>query len=201
MQNLRDRVIELWSVRHIPAHDLKHTLRVASLARRIAAAEGYDPDEAEAAGLLHDLGRLEQDEEDGHSHAGIVRARDLLDELTSFSVDAKERIVDAIGQHSNRHSTGQLANILQDADKLDGLGAIGLVRAYVSKSHLPDYEGHVVSQRGSRQARTISEQIAFQMEWFDMLYTRTAGDIAAPRHAFMRAFLSELQREVAEAAE
>lgn len=201
MQNLRDRVIELWSARHIPAHDLKHTLRVASLARRIAAAEGYDPDEAEAAGLLHDLGRLEQDEEEGHSHAGIMRARELLDELTAFSADAKQRILDAIGQHSNLHSTGRLANILQDADKLDGLGAIGLVRAYVSRSHLPDYQDRVVSERGSRHARTISEQIAFQMEWFDMLYTRTARDVAAPRHDFMRAFLAELQREVEAAAE
>ena len=59
LAELRDSVVELWSGHHVPAHDVKHSLRVAALAARLAAAEGCDPDEAEAAGLVHDVGRLE----------------------------------------------------------------------------------------------------------------------------------------------
>jgi HD superfamily phosphodiesterase len=91
---------------------------------------------------------------------------------------------------------------LQDADKVDGLGAIGLVRAYTSKSHLFDYEeGAVIAAQGFRHAKTISEQIAFQMEWSEMLYTNTAKAIALQRFNFMQSFMEELQREVNESIE
>ncbi len=93
-----------------------------------------------------------------------------------------------------------LANIIQDADKLEGLGAVGLMRAYVSKSHLLDYPEGVIAERGSIAARNISEQIAFQMEWFDMLYTNTAKDMGERRYRFMRKFLSELKTDIDEAS-
>ncbi len=95
LNRLRQRVEQVWSVRYIPAHDIKHTLRVAALARHIATNEGGDPDEAEAAGLLHDLGRLTQDEEAGHAEAGVEWADSILRETTEFSDDAKKRILSA----------------------------------------------------------------------------------------------------------
>jgi uncharacterized protein len=199
LTNLRNRVEQVWSERYIPAHDIKHTLRVAALARRIATHEGADPDEAEAAGLLHDLGRLAQDEEEGHAEAGVGWADSILRATSEFSDDARERILSAVRQHSQLRSHGLLANIIQDADKLEGLGAVGLMRAYVSKSHLIDYPEGVIAERGSIAARNISEQIAFQMEWFDMLYTRTAKDMGGRRYRFMQAFMTELKRDVDEA--
>ncbi len=76
---------------------------------------------------------------------------------------------------------------------------MGLMRAYVSKSHLVDYPEGVIAERGSITPRNISEQIAFQMEWFDMLYTKTAKKMAVRRHRFMRTFLMELKRDIDEA--
>ncbi len=201
LDDLRAKIAELWSKRYVPAHDLKHTLRVASLARYIAQEEGYDPDEAEAAGLLHDMGRLEQDEEEGHDQAGVARSDHLLKEHAEFLEDARERILSAIREHSRKYTTDKLANILQDADKLDGLGAVGLMRAYVSKSHLVDYPEGVIAEQGSRFPQNISEQIAFQVGWYDMLYTRTARDMAKRRHQFMRDFMSELKRDIEEATD
>ena len=200
LDKLRNRVEQVWAVRYIPAHDIKHTLRVAALARHIATHEGGDPDEAEAAGLLHDLGRLTQDEEAGHAEAGVEWADSILRETTEFSDDARQRILSAVRQHSRLRSKGLLANIIQDADKLEGLGAVGLMRAYVSKSHLLDYPEGVIAERGSIAARNISEQIAFQMEWFDMLYTTTAKDMGERRYCFMRDFLSELKTDIDEAS-
>lgn len=195
---LRDVIIEEYkNVSAVAAHDIKHVLRVAGLARTIAQGEGYDPKEAEAAALLHDVGRFTHGEED-HAKAGEVIAREKLDRYTQFPMDVKERILSAICQHSQRESEGVLAHILQDADKLDGLGNIGIVRAYMSKSHLIDYPEEVVVKKGSRNAKTVSEQVAFQMEWYGMLYTKSARAIGKPRYERMQQFMDDLKEEIGE---
>ena len=56
MEKLLNKVKEIYKV-YVPGHDLKHTLRVAGLAKKIALSENYDVDEAVAAALLHDIGR------------------------------------------------------------------------------------------------------------------------------------------------
>lgn len=86
--------------------------------------------------------------------------------------------------------------MIQDADRIDGLGAIGLVRAFTSKSHLPDYPPGVIVLKGSRNAATISEKVAFQMEWYGMLNTETAHRITEGRYRFMMDFMEELKNEV-----
>ncbi len=198
MEQLQAKVKALFADHYIPAHDIKHVLRVAGLAKLIAQSEGVSAEEAEAAGLLHDLGRILQQEEQGHDQAGVELAKELLDDLSHFTTEAKDRIIAAIEQHSAKESDGALAHILQDADKIDGLGAIGLIRAYTSKSHLPDYPEGVIVSQGSRTAATISEQVAFQLEWFEMLYTDSARQIALQRYKFMQDFMLELKREVDE---
>lgn len=197
MEELKNSVIALFKDKYIPGHDIKHILRVAALAKLIARKEGLDEKEAEAAGLLHDLGRIVQEQEDNHDTAGLELAARLI-ESTDFYREAQLRILGAVGQHSQKESVGDLAHILQDADKIDGLGAIGLVRAYTSKSNLVDFVNNEIIATGSRHPNTISEQIAYQMEWYNMLYTDTARQIATRRFEFMKEFLLELQREALE---
>jgi HD superfamily phosphodiesterase len=57
MEDLYARVAVHFGRRTHIAHDIKHATRTARLARHIAQQEGYDPKEAEIAGLLHDMGR------------------------------------------------------------------------------------------------------------------------------------------------
>jgi uncharacterized protein len=196
MRKLREQVAALYTRRHLPAHDLGHSTRVAALARRISLAEAADADEAEAAGLLHDIGYLEEDQEGGHAVAGLPRARALLDACTSFPEDAKTRILSAIRQHSDDTSTGQLANLLHDADRIDMLGAVGLVRSYIYKGELPAYPDSIVATHGLKDGPTIGHFIAYQMRKIGLLHTATAREIAGPRHAFMEAFLAQLKAEV-----
>lgn len=200
MDKLTSRVAELYKT-YIPGHDLKHTLRVASLAKKIAESENYDADEAIAAGLLHDIGRTDDIAEELHAEAGLNVAREALNSCTDFSDDAVERILDAIAQHSNIASFGKLANILQDADKLDGLGAIGISRAYVSKYQIHDYHQDLLTKdfNVGRKVNSIVAQIRMQMEWFGMMYTESAKKMAKRRFDYMKGFLRELEQDILEA--
>jgi uncharacterized protein len=195
MEELYKRVTEIFSKRHHIAHDIKHIIRTAALARYIAGQEGYDEDEAEVAGILHDMGRTVQDEEKGHGPAGVPLARQLLDEYTNYDEITKIRILSAVECHSNLNAIGELTHIVQDADMLDGLGAIGMMRAYTSKANSVDYNSDDIVPSVGKQNATINDQIVYQMEWFGLMHTKTAKKIATNRHNFMVEFFKEFNNE------
>ena len=178
------------------AHGIDHAERVAKLARFIAQKENYDADEAEIAGILHDIGRTVQEEEKGHGPAGVPLASELLDRHTDYDSATKQGVLNAVRDHSDLQTEGRLTHILQDADMLDGLGAIGIMRAYTSKAHLPCYALDNIVPTVGRRYSTIHEQIAFQMEWLEMMHTDTGREIAGHRHALMMQFLDDFKGEV-----
>ncbi len=201
MEKLYKAVRKLFEPYQPLGHDVKHAIRTAVLAKKIAEKEEYDSEEAEAAGLLHDVGRTVKDSKIPHGHQGAPIARALLEKYTDFSEEAKKRIVQAIYVHSELTTEGKLNNILQDADKLDGLGAIGISRAYMTHYHKIDYEPKNIIPAPDNyygKTKTAHEQIAMQMLWNDMLYTQTAKNIAKPRYEFMKRFMEEFKREVEE---
>src|SRR3954470_1076455 len=102
MEELYTRVRERFALYQPLGHDIKHATRTATMARHIALSENYDPDEAEAAGLLHDIGRTVKVSQIPHAHEGAPIAKEFLENYTSFSEDARKRIVDAIYVHSDK---------------------------------------------------------------------------------------------------
>jgi uncharacterized protein len=196
MTELHTEIAHHFNERTHIAHGLDHVERVAALARFIAENESYSPEEAEVAGLLHDIGRTVQEEEKGHGPAGVPLASELLDKHTAFDPAAKQRILNAVRDHSDFKPEGRLTHILQDADMLDGLGAIGIMRGYTSKASLPCYDpSDIVPQVGERNT-TIHGQLAFQMEWLEMMHTDTGRIIATRRHTLMKGFLQDFKLEV-----
>lgn len=182
---------------HHIAHGMDHAERVARLARYIAEKEDYhDPQVAEVTGLLHDIGRTVQKEEKNHGPAGVPLARELLEQYTTYDHETKERILDAIRDHSDFKAYGELTHIVQDADKLDGLGAIGLMRGFTSNAYLPLYDpANLVPTEGKRETN-ITAQIAFQLEWVGMMETETGRALAQKRSQIMRDFLWVFVAEV-----
>jgi uncharacterized protein len=129
LRALRDAMAQLLD--DDPGHDLEHSLRVAGWALR-CAAETVCPRECVAAALLHDLVNLPKDhpERASASERSAAEARDLLPRH-GFDAPASERIARAIEDHSfSRGATPRdpLGDALQDADRLEALGALGLMR-------------------------------------------------------------------------
>jgi hypothetical protein len=81
---------------------------------------------------------------------------------------------------------------------LDGLGAIGIIRAFMSRSHLAPYEPEApfVRERARWPAQYSTDQLFGQMDWFDYLNTGAAREMARERLSFMEAFAEQARREI-----
>lgn len=202
MEELYKAVKERFEIYHSLAHDFKHVYRVSKLAKQIAKAEGYDSLEAEIAGLLHDMGRTIKDLQDTHAHEGAPLARKLLDKYTHYPEEVKDRIEESVYVHSDPATKGKLNNIVQDADKLDGIGAIGISRAFTTHHEKPDYfEGEVIPKRIDYfNSKTSHEAIMWQLKWYSMLYTTKAKEIGKPKYEYMKAFMEQIKKEVEESS-
>jgi uncharacterized protein len=195
------------------AHDFKHVDRVRNWALRIAKEEGYEDTEVvEVTALLHDIGLANTQKRRRHAEIGAEMAAKYLRENRFFSDETIEEIAEAIRYHSSlKDRGGKLLVILKDADMMDALGAVGIMRAFTSKSWKPEYEeGSVKGETWGFPAREFSEridnegevgdyiidQINFQISYHENLRTETAKRLAWPLVEFMKNYVLQLEREI-----
>ncbi len=121
-----------------PAHDIAHLSRVAANARALAGAEaaaGRPTGSLRvllAAAWLHDLVNLPKDHPE-RAHAALLSARAAAPILTRAGLSPPEVAAACHAIRAHSHSAGlnpetPEARLLQDADRLDALGAIGISR-------------------------------------------------------------------------
>jgi hypothetical protein len=127
-----------------------------------------------------------------------------------LSKEAINEIYYAIKHHNtNQKKPGTLLAILRDADMLDAMGIIGLMRAFNSKAHLPDYDPKNIKgvtwkfrnidfdKRFAKKlgvGPTIIDQINFQISFFDNLNTKSARMLAKPLIDDMKKFVMKLDK-------
>jgi len=184
-------------------HDRFHTERVYNLAVRIAEEEHADVDVVKAAALLHDIARALEDEGkiDDHALEGAKKAKDVLEDV-NFPQERIPAVLHCIEVHRFREGMEAVsleAKILQDADRLDIIGAIGMARVFTRGGwgnqpiHNPaippkdKYDG-----RSLTSVNHIYEKI---LKVKDTLNTNTAKEIAEERHQFVEQFLERLLNE------
>ena len=117
------------------SHDLGHLLRVALWTVRLGG-EQVDRREAIGAALLHDYVNVPKNSPDRERASELCAeaARPLL-ERADFAGAAVDRIANAIRDHSFSRGaipTEELGRALQDADRLEALGAIGIARTFAT---------------------------------------------------------------------
>lgn len=187
------------------AHDLSHSLRVARLAHRICEAEKADGDVAVAAALLHDLVWVPKNHEDSNRTA--QRSAELAPSLCSGLplIGAKStRIAECILTHS--FSGGGLAasleaRIVQDADRLEAIGAIGLARVFATGASF----GAALWHSGDPWAeRRDLDDKAYSLDHFERkllklaegMNTQAAKALAASRQQVLLGYLAALREEL-----
>ncbi|MEL6616801.1 MAG: HD domain-containing protein, partial [Bacteroidota bacterium] len=118
------------------AHDVAHVRRVVTTAERLAAEEGADLGVVLPAAWLHDCVTVPKDSPD-RSRASTLAAEAASAWLREQGVEPKcvRAIAHAIEAHSFSAGIAPLtpeARVVQDADRLDALGAIGIARCYAT---------------------------------------------------------------------
>lgn len=186
-------------------HDWWHIQRVVNLARVIAREEGADSYVCELAALLHDIAdyKIAGDEE-----SGLRRVREWL-EAQGVDAAVADHVMEIIGTMSfgggNRPPMATLeGRVVQDADRLDAIGAIGVARAFAFGGsrgralHDPDEAPQQYASKEAYHASgssTINHFHEKLLSLRDRMNTAYARRLAEQRHRYMEAFLDEFARE------
>lgn len=159
----------LFAAHPVPGHGFDHSQRVMQLARAIATAEQADVFLCLLAALLHDIGRTQESAKVNYTHHELsyVMCQKLFKTDLVFarlSKSQKLNILYSIRYHWNNAADKYFeAVVLRDADKLDGLGRIGLRR--------------IVAFAGSDH-RYLNNDLRFAYGNFYWIKTKTAQAIA-----------------------
>ncbi len=167
-------------------HGADHTLRVYRIAMAIAESEICDPDIVALAALLHDADDHKLfDTKDNANARAFLKGQNIPDEMA-------DRICEAVNSVSFSQNRGKRpetieGKIVQDADRLDAIGAVGVARTFAY---------------GGEHGRSLDDSIAHFHEKLlllkDEMNTETGRRLAEERHAFLLAFLAEYQKEMEE---
>ena len=165
-------------------HDFDHTMRVYRTAMEIADSEpDCDRQIVALAALLHDADDYKLFATADNANARAFLDSQNVDEATAIKICTT---INSVSFSKNRDKCPELleGKIVQDADRLDAIGAIGIARTFAY---------------GGKHGRTLDSSIAHFHEKLlllkAMMHTEKAKEMAESRHAFMESFLQEWENE------
>lgn len=190
-----------------PAHDWPHIERVRNMALRIADAEGGNKPVIELAALVHDVGdrKAHGSEEEGHLLVCHLLSSCGVPDIYFNLVTDIARQVSFKGVNVPDTMTSLDGRIVQDADRLDAIGAIAIARTFTwggakgRKIHDPeepfflaDNADEYYAHGGRTSINHFHEKL---LHLQGRLHTETAKRIGVQRHEFMQLFLKQFDDE------
>lgn len=186
-------------------HDYYHTLRVYNLAQYIAKAEKCDKELVCLSALLHDVDDYKLV---GKEAEPFYNAKKFL-RSQNYPEDKIEKICHIISQISFKGKDTVTPDtiegkIVQDADRLDAIGAIGVARTFAYGGnhkipmHVPNMEykeDMTAEEYYNNVGTTINHFYEKLLKLKDLMNTETAKNMAKHRHEFMETFLKEFYDE------
>lgn len=179
-------------------HGMDHVLRVLAMSRTIQGEVGGDRVVVELAALLHDVG-------DAKFHGGQERSaefsREILNSLQAPAslIDHVAAIVDNISfrKGTDANTLTLEGKIVQDADRIDAIGAIGIVRTieYGAVVGQPFYRHHDDADDSKTGIGHFHEKL---FKLCGLLNTEPARRMAHQREQFMRTFIEQYLDEFGE---
>lgn len=188
-------------------HDWFHTERVYKTALLIAKTENVDVFIVSLGALLHDI--ADSKFHDGDETIGPKTAREFLFKINvdSAVIEHVVKIIENIsfkgGNEKQTFNSPEL-EVIQDADRLDAIGAIGIARCfnYGGFKNRPLYNPEIkpnlsMSKEAYKasNAPTINHFYEKLLLLKDRMHTKTGKTIALERHNFMLKFLDQFYKE------
>ena len=193
-------------------HDWWHVWHVWQTAKRIAdfeLTEGFyvDTEVVELAALLHDLG-------DHKFHGGDTTVAPRMTREWLASIHAEADLIDHVaeivatlsfkGANVETPMTTLEGKIVQDADRLDAIGALGIARTFAYGGHkgrelynpdIPPHQHDDFAEYSGSTSPTINHFYEKLLLLKDRMNTTYAKEVAKQRHAFMEQFLEQFFEE------
>lgn len=189
-----------------PGHDFEHIMRVYKNAELIGRKEGADMQILLSAALLHDLvvypkgsSKRSKSSDDSADQAEKILKK------SGWPKDRIDRVSYCVRTHSYskgiRPATLE-GRILQDADRLDAIGAIGVARTFSvggsenRKFYNPDDPFCRSGREPQDRQWTLDHFSAKLLKLHRTMHTRTAKEMAKKRTRFMKEFLKQMAKEI-----
>lgn len=189
------------------SHGYDHVNRVYKMAIKIAKKEKISAEDIElvkASALLHDIARTAElnGGTECHAEKGAEMAKPILEKF-GYSSEKIEIISDAIRTHRYKNQINpktKIGEVLQDADRLDCLGAIGISRILLRSGELRiplhNLEIKPAEKYESKGSTTINHFYEKVLRITpDSFYTETAKKIAEKRYGYTKKFVEKFLKE------
>jgi len=188
-EELKERVKNI--MREKGDHDINHILRVYNFGIAISEGLDVDLDVIKASALLHDIAREKEinGEIKDHAEQGAIESREILEEM-NFPKDKIEIVCRCISLHNKPEYDLKIdeLRVLKEADGLEGIGAIGIDRAFLF------YGNDIVFYDSLGKSKNILSNLEslFNHDYFKI---PKAKELAEKRIEFMKIFQSQFIKE------
>jgi len=188
-------------------HDWWHIYRVWNNAKHIAQTEQVDQTVVELGALLHDI--ADSKFHNGDEEIGPATARKFLEAQNTEPniIEHVENIIRHISFKGGNHTqsfTSKELDVVQDADRLDAIGAIGIARTFNYGGHFgralydPNIKPNLNMSKEEYKkssAPTLNHFYEKLLLLKDRMNTNTGRQIASQRHEYMQGFLDQFYKE------
>ena len=188
-----------------PAHDFEHVLRVYVNAEKICVKEKVEKKLVLTATLLHDIVSFPKTDKRSKTSStkSAVKAKKILQKL-NYSIGERKIIIDAIESHSfskNKKPTTIEGKILQDADRLDALGAIGIARTFAvagaeNRSFYNTNDPFCSSRKADDKLWAVDHFFKKLLLLETKMNTKSAKIEAKQRTKIIKKFLNDFKKEI-----
>lgn len=188
-----------------PAHDFEHIMRVYRNAKKICKNEKVNSKLVLCAALLHDIVSFPKSDKRSKTSAkkSSILAGKILKKY-NFSKNEIQIICNAILDHSfskNKIPRTIEGKILQDADRLDAIGAIGIARAftvggYENRPFYNKFDPFCIKRSPDDKTWTLDHFFKKLLFLEKLMNTKSAKIEAKKRTKIIRKYLSDLRREI-----
>lgn len=202
---LEEKIKKVCDAHPDPSHDFLHVQRVVKWAKNIAKKEGANLDVVVPAAYLHDVVVIAKNDprRSQASTLSALEASRYLKEI-GYPEDLIEAIAHAVSSHSfsaKIEAKTLEAKVVQDADRLDGLGAIGVARCFSMGGtfNRPFYSSHdpLCEERAPNdQLNTLDHFFVKLYKVAETLNTDSARVEGKKRLQFLKAFCENLKSEI-----
>jgi uncharacterized protein len=203
LDSLKHEVIKIMD--NDPAHDFEHVMRVYNNAKKISKQEKANQKLVLSAALLHDI--VSYPKSSKHSKFSSIdsaKKSKLILKKYDFTVEEIIIVFDAIVDHSfsqNKIPQTLEGKILQDADRLDALGSIGIARVFATSGSLnrPFYniDDPFCAKRNPDDNLWAVDHFFNKLLKLEFMMNTKSGKIEAKKRTkVLKEFLKQLKNEI-----